>query len=110
MEEKKLEGPFDGPGYQLTTVTITDAPPIFFRRNVECLTQSEVLTKNAGFIAILEGLARQNPDAVNILTEPGEENIHAILSDKVLIEYRPALGTLEIWLETVEIENLDDGE
>ena len=101
--EKVADGTWHkGPDYKLTRIDIENEPTIWIRRREDCTEHAEVMTDNPQAIAILTGMAKEYDDAVNVLTEEGEEHFHAIVDKSVVIEYRPADGSLFFYIEQYE--------
>ena len=61
--------------------------------------EAEVMSSDAGVNECIAGLAEDNPDEVNVLTEEGEENLHCIVGPEFKICLVPAYGNVEIWIE-----------
>ena len=61
--------------------------------------EAEILSSEHGINVCLTGLAAENPDVINIVTEEGEENLHCIVGPEVKICLVPAKGNVEIWIE-----------
>lgn len=61
--------------------------------------EAEVMSSDAGVNECIAGLADDNPDVVNVLTEEGEENLHCIVGPEFKICLVPAYGNVEIWIE-----------
>ena len=100
MEKTGAEGTWHkGPDYMLTRIDVENEQTIWIRRREDSTDYAEVMTANPQAIAILTGIAKEYGDAVNVLTEEGEEHFHAIVDKSVVIEYRPADGTLAFYIE-----------
>ena len=61
--------------------------------------EAEVMSSDDGVNECIAGLANDNPDVVNVLTEEGEENLHCIVGPEFKICLVPAYGNVEIWIE-----------
>ena len=75
---------------------------VWIRRRMDCQTQAEILTDNPGTIKFLSGLAKENPEIINVLTEEGETHFHCIVGRELSINFTPATGQVEFWAETLE--------
>lgn len=93
----------NGMEYEHTRLSVEGKPDVWFRRRVGQEKQAEIITDDKEVMEILTGLAKENPEIVEILAEEGDEHFHAIAGPELVIELKPSAGSICFWIEQVEL-------